>query len=48
MTAATLTRMTISHNTPAIRALKSGDGSVDVSDAMAGVLEGSVLHPTDN
>jgi hypothetical protein len=42
MTATMLTRMTVSHNAPAIRAPKSGDGSVDVSDGMTGVLEKSV------
>jgi hypothetical protein len=29
--------ITISHNAPAMRAAKSGDGSVDVSDGMTGV-----------
>src|SRR5438045_7271999 len=43
-----LARMTISHNAPAIRAPKSGDGSVDVSDGMTGVLEKSVVAPTNN
>ncbi len=41
MTAAMLRRMTISHNAPASRAAKSGDGSVDVSDGMTGVLDKS-------
>src|SRR5947209_9373612 len=48
MTAAMLARMTISHNAPAIRAPKSGDGSVDVSDGMTGVLSKSDVSPTDN
>jgi hypothetical protein len=35
MTPATIT---ISHNAPAMRAAKSGDGSLDVSDRMTGIL----------
>ena len=38
MRAPMLTRMTVSHNAPAMRAPKSGDASVDVSDAMTGAL----------
>jgi hypothetical protein len=45
MTAATLTRMTISHNAPAIRAVKSGDVSVDMSDAMGGCPGGKCSPP---
>src|SRR5438477_10175275 len=43
-----LARMTISHNAPAIRAPKTGDGSVDVSDGMTGVLSKNVVLPTNN
>jgi hypothetical protein len=39
---------TVSHNAPAIRAPKSGDGSVDVSDGMTGVLGKGVADNTDN
>jgi len=40
--------MTVSHNAPAMRAPKSGDGSVDLSDDMTSVLIKSVVSTTDN
>jgi hypothetical protein len=40
--------MTINHKAPAIRAVKNGDGSVDASDGMTGVLEESFVARTNN
>jgi len=48
ITAAMLVTMTISHSAPAIRAVKSGDGSAGVSDGITGVLKKSFVARTNN